>query len=145
MNQHPIPEDANPPCRGQADVMFPTGEAGGTLRPLIARAKAVCMTGDDGRPCPWLIECRAYSLRWLVQGVWGGTDEDDRKRLRTERGIVAEPLSFGVGRKHTVPPHGTPARYRRHLRAGERCQECIDGYRRWQNPEGRTQHGRRLA
>lgn len=135
---NPVPEDANPPCRGQADVMFPVGKVGtDSRRPAIARAKAVCLTGQGGAPCPWLTECRAYSLRWLVQGVWGATDEDDRRVLRDRLGIVPEPLTFGLSRKLVdPPPHGTPARYKRHLRAGERCQVCLEGYRRRQNPKG---------
>ena len=138
----PTPPDGMPiPCRSNPERQFPS------MKHLqaVAAAKTVCLTGDRGRPCPWLTECRAYSLRHLVDGVWGGTDEDERKAIRRRLGIVAEPLSFGMARIYNPAPHGSPARYRKHLRDGERCQVCIDGFRRWQNPDQRTKHGRRLA
>jgi hypothetical protein len=33
----------------------------------------------------------------MVEGVWGGTTKEERRRLRAKLRIVAEPLSFGTG------------------------------------------------
>lgn len=36
-----------------------------------------------------------------------------------------------------IPAHGTEARYKRHLRAGEQpCPTCTEGYRALKNPTG---------
>ena len=51
------------------------------------KARSLC----DG--CDWIEPCREYSLHWMVAGVWGGTNPVDRRRIRRERGIVAQPIS----------------------------------------------------
>jgi WhiB family redox-sensing transcriptional regulator len=44
-----------------------------------AEAKAVC-----GR-CPVQEECLEYALAYYPAGVWGGTSEADRRRIRAKR------------------------------------------------------------
>ena len=76
-------------------VMFP-GE-GGNVRP----AKRICAG------CTVRDECLRYALDTGVHfGVWGGTSEGDRRRLR--RG------------QPRMPEHGTRRRYQR----GCRCDDC---------------------
>lgn len=41
-------------------------------------AKAVCTTG----PCPALDECLAWAVEQNVQGIWGGTTDGERARMR---------------------------------------------------------------
>jgi WhiB family redox-sensing transcriptional regulator len=63
---HPACADADP------ELFFP--ESGQTEQ--IERAKAVCAD------CPVLTSCLRFALRHPVQGVWGGTTEDERRALR---------------------------------------------------------------
>jgi WhiB family redox-sensing transcriptional regulator len=66
-------------CRGRSEVnFFPyRGES-------VTAAKALCAT------CPVTAQCLADALahEWTI-GVWGGTSEIQRKRLRHERRHVA--------------------------------------------------------
>jgi WhiB family transcriptional regulator, redox-sensing transcriptional regulator len=45
----------------------------------IERAKAVC------RACPIQASCLRWALRHGEQGIWGGTTEEERARLRRQR------------------------------------------------------------
>lgn len=38
--------------------------------------------------CPLREPCLDYAVHHMVQGIWGGTVESVRKRIRRERGIV---------------------------------------------------------
>ncbi|MCX5346139.1 WhiB family transcriptional regulator [Streptomyces atratus] len=58
------------------ELFFPIGNTGPALL-QIEEAKAVC------RRCPVMERC----LQWALEsgqehGVWGGTDEDDRRRMK---------------------------------------------------------------
>lgn len=85
--------------------------------------------GGDPRPakllcqgCPWLAECLQYALaRPELHGVWGGTSERDRNRIRRERNMPT-----GPGRGHRPRPRcGTAAGYKAHLRRNEPdCPAC---------------------
>ena len=58
------------------DLFFP--EQGDTAG--VAKAKAICAV------CPVADECREDALAWGDKhGVWGGTSELDRRRIRSER------------------------------------------------------------
>lgn len=52
------------------ELFFP--ELGASTRD----AKAICAQ------CPVLARCRAYALEHRERGVWGGTSDQDRARLR---------------------------------------------------------------
>ncbi|MCF2131034.1 WhiB family transcriptional regulator [Strepomyces sp. STD 3.1] len=64
-------------CRTEdPDLFFPVGNTGPALL-QIQEAKAVC------RRCPVMESC----LQWALEsgqehGVWGGTDEDERRRMK---------------------------------------------------------------
>jgi hypothetical protein len=45
--------------------------------------------------CDVLNECFYYALYTDVRGVWGGTSYRERKKLRRQLKIIAEPLEFG--------------------------------------------------
>jgi WhiB family redox-sensing transcriptional regulator len=53
------------------DLFFP--EQGESSRP----AKAICAR------CELSVECAAYALTHHLRGVWGGTNETDRERIRS--------------------------------------------------------------
>jgi WhiB family redox-sensing transcriptional regulator len=46
-----------------------------------AEARRIC------RPCPVVRECRAWATaNPMLTGIWGDTDDDQRKLLRAQRG-----------------------------------------------------------
>jgi len=64
-------------CRHlNAALFFPSGNTGAALEQILA-AKAVCRT------CPVRSQCLEFALESNQEaGIWGGTDEDERRRLR---------------------------------------------------------------
>jgi WhiB family redox-sensing transcriptional regulator len=64
-------------CRDvEADLFFPAGSSGAAVCHIKA-AKAVC------RRCPAQEACVRFALDTNEEaGVWGGKDEDERRRLR---------------------------------------------------------------
>lgn len=59
-----------------ADLFFPVGSTG-PAEDLIEAAKSVCQS------CPVRVACLRFALETNQEfGVWGGTSEDERKRLR---------------------------------------------------------------
>lgn len=52
------------------------------------QAQALC-TG-----CPFLDPCGEYALSWKVDGIWAGTTETERKKIRRKRGIVPTALAM---------------------------------------------------
>jgi WhiB family redox-sensing transcriptional regulator len=64
-------------CRDTSpDLFFPVGTTGPALD-QIAEAKAVC------RECPVESACLEYALVTNQDtGIWGGTSEEERKKLR---------------------------------------------------------------
>lgn len=91
-------------CRGMdPDLFFPErGES-------AAEAKAVCAG------CSVRAECLAYGIELNGQGVWGGTAESNRKRMRVGR----RPLLV------VAIDHGSLAGYAQHLRRGDPvCDSC---------------------
>ena len=73
-------------------LFFPVGSTG-TAIDRIAAAKAVCAS------CPVRDACLQFALETKQEdGVWGGTDEDERRRLRRawRAGRVRLPRSVSV-------------------------------------------------
>ena len=64
-------------CRdSEPDLFFPVGTTGPAVQ-QIERAKQICSA------CPVSEECLQYALESNQEaGVWGGYQEDDRRRLR---------------------------------------------------------------
>lgn len=73
-------------CRGHdntlffpsADMKMPVTEK----RADVKRALGICGS------CSVKSECLTYALEWEPWGVWGGTTERQRERMRRERKIV---------------------------------------------------------
>lgn len=77
------PVDGSQPCaQTDPEAWFP--EKGGSPR----AAKRLCGT------CAFEDACLEYALRHKVTGVWGGTTEGQRNRLRRQRGIVPAPVQI---------------------------------------------------
>ncbi len=66
-------------CRSvDANLFFPTGSTGYALTQLEA-AKAFC------RSCPVQRDCLEFAIETNQEdGIWGGKDETERRRLRRE-------------------------------------------------------------
>ena len=66
-------------CRDtDPDLFFPIGSTGPAVE-QIARAKAICRTCEAQAPC------LEFALATNQEaGVWGGTTEDERRRLRKQ-------------------------------------------------------------
>ncbi len=64
-------------CRhSDANVFFPVGTTGAAIGQIEA-AKAVC------RRCPVQIDCLQFAFETNQEaGIWGGKDEEERRRLR---------------------------------------------------------------
>jgi WhiB family redox-sensing transcriptional regulator len=59
-----------------ADLFFPIGRTGDAVGQIEA-AKRVCQT------CPVRVACLQYALETNQEaGIWGGTSEDDRVKVR---------------------------------------------------------------
>jgi WhiB family redox-sensing transcriptional regulator len=67
-------------CHGiDPDVFFPVGSTGRAIE-HIATAKAICSA------CQVREECLEFALETSQGfGIWGGRDEDERRRLRRTR------------------------------------------------------------
>ena len=59
-----------------AELFFPVGRTGDAVEQIEA-AKAVCQT------CPVHVDCLRFALETNQEaGIWGGTSEDERVRIR---------------------------------------------------------------
>lgn len=64
-------------CRDEDPELFFATAVSIHTRRVQDRAKAVCAT------CPVVANCLEWAMsQTSVQGIWGGTDEDQRKTLR---------------------------------------------------------------
>jgi WhiB family redox-sensing transcriptional regulator len=127
-------------CRGYPlDWFFPAtrravrrGRLESTAVRQQSEALAVCAR------CPVRDECLDYAIRYDELGVWGGTTDAQRRRIRNARRAAGERLPsrpetglLPAGRGRTgevgyVAGCGTDAAYRRHLRNGETpCRACL--------------------
>ncbi|MCP9213296.1 WhiB family transcriptional regulator [Streptomyces cucumeris] len=74
-----MPIRLRPACEdGDPELFFPTGTTGMAVL-QIEEAKAVC------RRCPLMESCLQGALERNELGVWGGTDEDDRRGMKRRR------------------------------------------------------------
>ena len=79
-------------CRSvDANLFFPTGTTGSALAQVQA-AKAFC------RSCPVQRACLEFALETNQEnGVWGGKDEVERRRLRREWRLSRKEVGRRVG------------------------------------------------
>lgn len=100
-------------CRGaQPETFFPNKDDTQSIR----TAKQTCTI------CPVQAECLEHAItNGEYHGIWGGYTPEEREviRVASRRPKIAPPES------RFYFPHGTPAGYRRHHRAGETpCTQC---------------------
>lgn len=75
----PFPWIADALCtQTDPELFFPHGK-GSVTKFMANRAREVCYR------CPVIAECRQYAIeRPSLQGVWGGTTDEQRRELRKE-------------------------------------------------------------
>ena len=79
--------EGDPPCAEVGtEYFFP--EPGGDVVGKGAIPRNVCFS------CPVMQECLDYALHNRVEGIWGGTTEQERKKYRATHGIVPRDLSM---------------------------------------------------
>ncbi|MFJ2915050.1 WhiB family transcriptional regulator [Streptomyces sp. NPDC087228] len=71
------PAKPRPACADDPELFFPIGNTGPALL-QIEEAKAVCRRC----PLPLMESCLQGALDRNESGVWGGTDEADRRRMK---------------------------------------------------------------
>jgi WhiB family redox-sensing transcriptional regulator len=78
-------------CRSlDAELFFPAGSTGAAIDG-IQSAKAVCLS------CPVNDPCLQFALETNQEaGVWGGKDEDERRRLRKVWRSGRQPMTSAV-------------------------------------------------
>lgn len=97
-----------------------------------AQALELCAT------CPVRDDCLDYAIRYDEVGIWGGTTDRERRRIRRsraaqgdsleprlERDLLPRATRYSSGRAEYLEPCGTEAAYARHSRQGETpCAYC---------------------
>lgn len=74
------------PCTQVGGDLF-FSPAGATANYIhLNTVKAVCSG------CPMQEPCLEYALHTSVSGVWGGTTENERSKIRRERNIIPNPV-----------------------------------------------------
>lgn len=68
------------PCTYWPDGYHPDNSAEARSREH-QMAKALCDT------CPVRLQCLDYALKWAEQGVWGGTEPHERRRMKRMLGL----------------------------------------------------------
>lgn len=63
------------------------------------------------RTCPVQTHCLQHALEHAEVGIWGGLTDEQRQAMRTRTARQPSPC-------------GTSGAYRRHNRAGEKCDMC---------------------
>lgn len=113
------PVDGTQPCAGESDAFFPHAEqenwadcvadpadskdAWRGVAPATREAWfSINFARDLCSGCPFRRSCLAYALTHDVEGIWGGTTHLERRRLRAQHGITADPVHIPdpAGRGH---------------------------------------------
>jgi WhiB family transcriptional regulator, redox-sensing transcriptional regulator len=77
------------PCeRVDPETFFPVGHAAMNADAREQYAQRVRFAKGICQPCPVRVACRDYAITSHQAGIWGGTDEDERRQLRKQRRIA---------------------------------------------------------
>lgn len=99
-----IPEDypdffkeGDPPCSTtDPEAFFPQDKEGYRVAQYYNKsgAKSIC------KECPYVIECLTYAIKHDEMGIWGGTTEGERKRIRRSlgSGVSVEEIAVRIKR-----------------------------------------------
>jgi hypothetical protein len=113
---YPIPAEVVTPCAADPDLMFADRKSSPKR---LEAAKRVCV------PCGYRDGCLMWALTRGEEGVWAGTDDEDRKHLAKRMKIVVERPRLGLPRARNDIPHGTAVGVEAHRkRYDPLCDEC---------------------
>lgn len=85
MTRHPATFE-NPLCRQVGTELFFPSRLNGVTEAKYA--KSVCVE------CKHIDECREYGLKYMLDGVWGGTSVNERVVMRRALKIIAKPITI---------------------------------------------------
>src|SRR6478609_2444864 len=89
-----------PACKTVEDpeIFFPDpyGKGSGSIS---ARAKNVCITSK----CAYLEECLSWALENNEPGVWGGTSENERRKMKRKAAGRPVPVTLYLSRPQPLP------------------------------------------
>lgn len=108
------PDYSKASCDGiDTEIFFPIGAAQAEENKELI--KTMCHS------CPVFEDCLNYSLAIKVDGLWAGTDENERKKMRAERGIKAITIGEDYEREWLLSqtPDAVNSRKHRALKAAE--------------------------
>lgn len=111
-----IRSDSWPWAKDAACATAPTGLFFSDDPVKVEKAKAIC------RRCPGQVGCFDYALTAYPteRGVWGGTTQDERIKIRRARGLRLELRGRPIN-------HGTVSGEKAHRARGEEpCRQCLD-------------------
>lgn len=116
MSTYPIPAGVTTPCEDAPDLFFP--DRVGSVQ--AERAKEKCGA------CPYVEGCLNWAVTRGEEGIWGGTDERDRRRICQRRGIVPQRPVLDLPRAdRSLIVHGTAVGVEYHQRHYQSlCDEC---------------------
>lgn len=107
-------------CAEMNTAFFFYEPAGNDVAAWEQSAKDIC------ERCPVKEECLESAIKHNELGIWGGTNEAERRRIRRQRGKRDNPKFRNID-EYLVDKmaHGTPARRTKHYRDGEKpCERC---------------------
>lgn len=74
--------DGTPACSGtETDLWFPIENSKAYANKTLLQRTC--------KRCPVQMQCAEYSIHNDVQGYWAGTSDEQRRKIRRARGIVA--------------------------------------------------------
>lgn len=81
--------DEVPACKGMDTILFvgPDGEMRADREFRETEAKSIC------RGCSLISECLDWAVSNVEVGIWGATNDDDRKAIRTGRQVKVNGLT----------------------------------------------------
>jgi WhiB family redox-sensing transcriptional regulator len=114
---YPIPAGAVTPCMEDPEAYFPDRHSPARTE----RAKRGCAR------CPYRDGCLAWALTRGEAGVWGQTDEEERKDMCRAQGIVPVRPVLDLPRgSNNMVLHGTPVGVESHRRRYQAlCTDCL--------------------
>jgi WhiB family redox-sensing transcriptional regulator len=77
--KYPKTVGSEPCATTDPEIWFP--ERSNQYLKVMAIAKSLCRT------CPIMYECAQYAIHTDVEGIWGGTNEKERKAIQQANGI----------------------------------------------------------
>lgn len=87
-------DKGEPPCSSSdPDLFFPEPNTPNAAM-ITKMAKKTCSE------CPYLAECLEWALKADEIGIWGGTTEAERRRMK--RGIVLKPRKQWTGKSSST-------------------------------------------